>query len=60
MRKWRPPDVNVDDEWAVRYQIVIPKSYREEVLSLAHGTPRSFGDKPKPIRKSYDIFIGRS
>ena len=32
MRKWRPPDVNVDDEWAVRYQIVIPKSYREEVL----------------------------
>ena len=41
MRKWRPPDVNVDDEWAVRYQIVIPKPYREEVLSLAHETPLS-------------------
>ncbi|CAB3995072.1 Transposon Ty3-I Gag-Pol poly [Paramuricea clavata] len=25
MRKWRPPDVSVDDEWSVRYQIVIPK-----------------------------------
>ena len=39
MRKWRPPDVSVDDEWAVKYQIVIPKVYRYEIFSLAHETP---------------------
>ena len=39
MRKWRPPDVSADDEWAVKYQIVIPKVYRYEILSLAHETP---------------------
>ena len=56
MRKWRPPDVNVDDEWAVRYQIVIPKSYREEVLSLAHETPRSFGDKQN-LSENHTTFL---
>ena len=54
MRKWRPPDVNVDDEWAVRYQIVIPKSYREEVLSLAHETPLS---GHLGINKTYEKII---
>ena len=39
MRKWRPNDVCVDDEWPARNQIVIPKTYRAEVLSLAHETP---------------------
>ena len=39
MRKWRPPDVSVEDEWAVKHQIVIPKSYRQEILSMAHETP---------------------
>ena len=39
MRKWRPNDVCVDDEWSARNQIVIPKTYRAEVLSLAHETP---------------------
>ena len=39
VRKWRPTDVCVDDEWSVRNQIVIPKTYRAEVLSLAHETP---------------------
>ena len=41
MRKWRSPAVPVNEEWLVRYQIVIPKSYRSEVLSLAHETPLS-------------------
>ena len=41
MRKWRPSDVSVDDTWQARTQIVIPKAYRSEVLSLAHGTPLS-------------------
>jgi hypothetical protein len=39
MRKWQPTEVCVDDEWSVLYQIVIPKTYRAEVLCLAHETP---------------------
>ena len=42
MRKWCSPEVPVDDEWAVDYhQIVVPKNYRSEILSLAHETPMS-------------------
>ena len=41
MRKWRSPEVPADDEWAVNHQIVIPKIYRSEILSLAHETPMS-------------------
>lgn len=41
MRKWRPVDVSAEDEWAVKYQIVIPKVYQSEILSLAHETPLS-------------------
>ena len=26
MRKWGPPDVSVEDKWAVKQQIVVPKS----------------------------------
>ena len=39
MRKWRSPDVSAEDEWAVKHQIVIPKVYRYEMLSLARETP---------------------
>ena len=39
MRKWRPPDVPSDAEWAVKHQIVLPKSYGNVVLSMAHETP---------------------
>ena len=41
MRKWRPYDVPADDEWAVYHQIVVPKSYRHEILSIAHESPMS-------------------
>ena len=41
MRKWRPPDVSTDDEWAFRFRIIVPTSYRHEILSLAHDTPLS-------------------
>ncbi len=41
MRKWRPPDVSADEEWGFRYQIIVPKSYQLEILSLAHDTPLS-------------------
>jgi transposase InsO family protein len=39
MRKYRPPEISADDEWQVKHQIVVPKSYRQEILSLAHETP---------------------
>ena len=39
MRKWRPFDVPADDEWSVYHQIVVPKSYRHEILSIAHESP---------------------
>ena len=39
MRKWRPPTVSPDEEWQVSHQIVVPKCYREDVLSLAHELP---------------------
>ena len=41
MRKWRPFDVPADDEWAVYHQVVVPKSYRHEILSMAHESPMS-------------------
>ena len=41
MRKWRSPKIPADDEWAVNHQIVVPKIYRSEILSLAHETPMS-------------------
>ena len=39
MRKWRPPDVPAEDEWTVKYQVVIPKAYQAKILSTAHETP---------------------
>ena len=38
-RKWRLPDVPAEDEWAVKYQVVVPKTYRQEILGIAHETP---------------------
>ena len=40
MRKWRPlPDVPAEDQWAVKYQVVVPKTYRQDILNIAHETP---------------------
>ena len=39
MRKWRPRDAPADEEWQVVHQIIVPRKYREEVLSLAHESP---------------------
>ena len=41
MRKWRSPEIPAHDEWAVSHQIVVPKIYRSEIISLAHETPVS-------------------
>ena len=41
MCKWRPADVPADADWSVKHQSVLPKSFRTEVLSLAHENPLS-------------------
>ena len=41
MRKWRTPEIPADDECAVNHQIVVPKIYRSDILSLAHQMPMS-------------------
>ena len=54
MRKWRSFDVPADDEWAVYHQIVVPKSYRHEILSIAHESPMS---RHLGINKTYHKII---
>ena len=39
MRKWRPPDAPANDEWQIVHQIVVPRVYHREVISLAHDSP---------------------
>ena len=39
MRKWRPPDAKVDEEWRVVHQVVVPPCYRSDIVSLAHDSP---------------------
>ncbi|XP_071490828.1 uncharacterized protein [Diadema antillarum] len=39
MRKWRPPDRPADEDWTVVDQIVVPPTYRKEILRLAHEIP---------------------
>lgn len=39
MRKWRPPDISPEEDWRVFHQIVVPKVFRDEILSLAHDGP---------------------
>ena len=41
MKKWQTFDVPADDGWAIYHQIVVPKSYRHEILSIAHESPMS-------------------
>lgn len=41
MRKWKPPDATAEQEWRDVHQIVLPRSYRNQVLSLAHDCPLS-------------------
>ncbi|XP_041484226.1 uncharacterized protein LOC121430866 [Lytechinus variegatus] len=39
MRKWRPPSRPATEEWSILHQIVLPQSYRQEVLRMAHEIP---------------------
>ena len=38
MRKWRPADVPAES-WREVHQIVVPKAFHSEILSLAHDSP---------------------
>ncbi|KAJ8032641.1 hypothetical protein HOLleu_26214 [Holothuria leucospilota] len=39
MRKWRPPDAPLDKEWRIYHQIVVRRTFRREILSIAHEMP---------------------
>ncbi len=39
MRKFRPPESKVDEDWEILHQIVVPQVYRSEVLSIGHDSP---------------------
>ena len=39
MRKWRNPCSPASDDWSVVHQVVLPLSFRPEVLRLAHEAP---------------------
>ena len=39
MGKWRPPDASTNEAWRVVHQVVVPPSYRAEVLKTAHDLP---------------------
>ncbi|KAI5620496.1 hypothetical protein C0J50_19963 [Silurus asotus] len=39
MRKWRPPDIPANEDWAVINQVVVPKVYRKDILTMAHSLP---------------------
>ena len=41
MRKWRPVDVPANEEWTIKHQIVLPRPYIHNVLSMAHETALS-------------------
>ena len=60
MRKGRPLNVPAEGDWAVKYQIVVPKSYRREIVQRAHENPLA-GHMAikKRTRGSSITFIGR-
>ena len=39
MKMWRPLAVPTEEVWAVQYQMIVPKTYRPDVLSTAGETP---------------------
>ena len=39
MRKWHSPRSPASDDWSVVHQVVLPLSFRPEVLRLAHEVP---------------------
>ena len=54
MRKFRPPDAQANDEWKVVHQIVVPKVYHNQVISIAHESPMA---GHLGIRKTHDKIL---
>ena len=55
MRKWKPPDVPADSRWAsVHSQVVVPRPYRLQIVSMAHETPLA---GHLGITKTYDKML---
>ena len=54
MRKWRPPNTPANDEWKIVHQIVVPRVYRDEVISIAHNSPMA---GHLGVRKTHDRII---
>ena len=54
MRKWRPADAPANDEWQIVHQIVVPKVYQREVISIAHDSPMA---GHLGVRKTHDRIL---
>ena len=54
MSKWRPPDAPASDERQVVHQIVVPKVYHREVISIAHDSPMA---GHLGVRKTHDRIL---
>lgn len=39
IRKWCPPDISATEDWAVVHQVVVPKAYSNDILTMAHCLP---------------------
>ena len=54
MRKWRPPDALANNGWQVGHQIVVPKVYHREVISIDHDSPVA---GHLGVRKTHDSIL---
>jgi hypothetical protein len=51
MIKCRPLDAPADEQWKVIHQIVVPKVYRHEIISIAHDSPMA---RHLGVKKTHD------
>ncbi|XP_076876436.1 uncharacterized protein LOC143525877 [Brachyhypopomus gauderio] len=54
MRKWTPKRSDSESDWSTVFQVVVPKPYREHVLSLAHDQVMS---GHLGVRKTYQRLL---
>jgi len=58
MRKWRPSNAAAAaDEWQIVKQVVVPSSYRAEILRLVHDGPFA---GHLGVNKTYDRVIQKN
>ena len=51
IRIWKPPDAPANNEWQIVHQIVVPKAYHMEVISITHDSPMA---GHLGVRKAHD------